>query len=539
MIPMNGVLRGLCSATAPWPWGTLLSLSRTSGPSAFMLSEQLLAELKLLAELAGVVLLDGELGETPLAAGLCCLASLKFIWAEAASLSAGLDLLAKEREESLSWCCEWEHWLDANFSLYSSELEPVGTLPDGNVLVASKCWVLEWRPGKGLWGRCWKDDCVFVWHWLLPGFDPGWLELRCWLVLTIWACFVGCMIKPGSLRNLLPVLLCGDTDRAFCWTPPWRVLLCDEAAKECCSLCGEETDSSQCGSSSSLSWRLKLSFTPCIMSSSSLSELVICCSSCGDWCFCCCVLWSCLQSSSTRAKRRFISWLLGHSCVASRKSARAASSFLLGGVRIKLNKNLGQIWVSALPTTNPPPPLWKKYSDLSSPAAGGNNIRTVWSPTQEILPYSENADPTLSSPEVQGSELAVRPPRCPEDPELHHFTVTAAKAALELPIPHQTLLVCENKVHHSTSPRGLLYRLEREVALPCCPTNRYQCGWSPPRGAGPVTVRLLQSVYRGLVCSVFLVGWPIADRHCSVASPCLAFNPDPWALSLFQLYHYS
>lgn len=323
MIPINGVLRGLCSAV-PWTWWMLLSLSRTSGPSPLILSEKLLAELKLLVELARIILLAEELQGT----GLCCLASLKFIGVEAVNLSVVLDLLAKECEDRFSLCCEWEHWLDTNFSLYSSELGPAETLPDDNVPVPSKCWILQCRTGKGLWGRCWKDDCVFALHGPLPGFGPGWMELRCWLVFTICACFVGCMIKPGSLRYLLPVLLWGDTDLAFCWTPSWRVLLYDEAAKEHCSLCEQETDSSGCGSSSSPSWRLKLSFTPCIMPSSSLSELLICCSSCGDWCFCCCVLWNCLHSSSTRARRRFISWLLGHSCVASRKSARAASSFL-------------------------------------------------------------------------------------------------------------------------------------------------------------------------------------------------------------------
>jgi len=41
--------------------------------------------------------------------------------------------------------------------------------------------------------------------------------------------------------------------------------------------------------------------------------------------------------------------------------------------------------------------------------------------------------------------------------------VTAAKAALELHIPHQPLLFGANKVQHSTSPRGLLYHLEDEV----------------------------------------------------------------------------
>ncbi|KAK4823607.1 hypothetical protein QYF61_004210 [Mycteria americana] len=85
----------------------------------------------------------------------------------------------------------------------------------------------------------------------------------------------------------------------------------------------------------------------------------------------------------------------------------------------------------------------------------------------------------VCSPEVPGSELAVLPPCCPKDLELHHFMVTAAKAALELHIPHQPLLVGENKVQHSASPRLLLYHLEKEVIIntfqeppgllmPCC-----------------------------------------------------------------------
>ncbi|KAF1477619.1 FERM domain-containing protein 3, partial [Megadyptes antipodes antipodes] len=71
----------------------------------------------------------------------------------------------------------------------------------------------------------------------------------------------------------------------------------------------------------------------------------------------------------------------------------------------------------------------------------------------------------VCSPEVQGSELAVCSPRCPKDLELHHFMVTAAQAALELHIPHQPLLVGENKVQHSTSPCWLLYHLEKEVTI--------------------------------------------------------------------------
>ncbi|KAK4827407.1 hypothetical protein QYF61_017837 [Mycteria americana] len=80
----------------------------------------------------------------------------------------------------------------------------------------------------------------------------------------------------------------------------------------------------------------------------------------------------------------------------------------------------------------------------------------------------------VCSPEGQGTELA-----CPKGLECHHFMVTKAKAALELHIPYQPLLVSENKVQHSTSSRWLLYHLEKEVIInafqeppgllmPCC-----------------------------------------------------------------------
>lgn len=49
------------------------------------------------------------------------------------------------------------------------------------------------------------------------------------------------------------------------------------------------------------------------------------------------------------------------------------------------------------------------------------------------------------SPEVQGSELAVCPPHWPEDLVLLHLMIAAAQAALELHMPHQPLLVDENK----------------------------------------------------------------------------------------------
>ncbi|KAK4805791.1 hypothetical protein QYF61_000397, partial [Mycteria americana] len=80
----------------------------------------------------------------------------------------------------------------------------------------------------------------------------------------------------------------------------------------------------------------------------------------------------------------------------------------------------------------------------------------------------------VCSPEGQGSELAVCPPRCPKDLKFHYFMVTAAKAVLELHIPHQPLLVGENKVQHSTSHRWLhLCHLEKEVII-----NAFQ---EPPR----------------------------------------------------------
>ncbi|KAK4826701.1 hypothetical protein QYF61_010916 [Mycteria americana] len=101
---------------------------------------------------------------------------------------------------------------------------------------------------------------------------------------------------------------------------------------------------------------------------------------------------------------------------------------------------------------------------------------------QGFIPWDSTKIPEeakVCSPEVQGSELAVFPPRRPKDLKLHHFMVIAAKAALELHIPHQPLLVGENKVQHSTSPRWFLYHLEKEgiistfqephrLLMPCC-----------------------------------------------------------------------
>ena len=83
-----------------------------------------------------------------------------------------------------------------------------------------------------------------------------------------------------------------------------------------------------------------------------------------------------------------------------------------------------------------------------------------WDSSKQIFEEAK-----VCSPEVQGSELALYPHCCPKDLELHHFMVTAAKAALELRIPHQPFLVGENKVQCSTSPRWLLHHLENEVII--------------------------------------------------------------------------
>lgn len=83
------------------------------------------------------------------------------------------------------------------------------------------------------------------------------------------------------------------------------------------------------------------------------------------------------------------------------------------------------------------------------------------------------------SPEDQGSDLVECPPCYTKYLECHHFVVAAARAALELHIPHQRLHVGKNNVQHNTSPSLLLYILEKEVIIntlqeplvllmPCC-----------------------------------------------------------------------
>lgn len=57
------------------------------------------------------------------------------------------------------------------------------------------------------------------------------------------------------------------------------------------------------------------------------------------------------------------------------------------------------------------------------------------------------------------------PSLLPQDLELQHFMVTAAKAIHELHIPCQHLLLGENKIQHSTSTLWLIYHLEQKVVI--------------------------------------------------------------------------
>lgn len=77
MMPMNGVLRGLCSAVPPCAWVVPLSLILESGPGTLNPSETLLLEVKLLVELDIFTLLDGEPDEPELVREAGCRTSLQ------------------------------------------------------------------------------------------------------------------------------------------------------------------------------------------------------------------------------------------------------------------------------------------------------------------------------------------------------------------------------------------------------------------------------------------------------------------------------
>lgn len=69
------------------------------------------------------------------------------------------------------------------------------------------------------------------------------------------------------------------------------------------------------------------------------------------------------------------------------------------------------------------------------------------------------------SPEDHGCEPAFCPIPASQDPELHHFTATAAKVAFDLHIPSESLLVGEYEIEQSASPCWLLYHLDKKVLI--------------------------------------------------------------------------
>lgn len=77
IMPMNGVLRGLCSAVLPCTWVVPLSLIRESGPWTLNPSETLPLEVKLLVELDIFMLPDGEPEEPELVSEAACRTSLQ------------------------------------------------------------------------------------------------------------------------------------------------------------------------------------------------------------------------------------------------------------------------------------------------------------------------------------------------------------------------------------------------------------------------------------------------------------------------------
>lgn len=86
---------------------------------------------------------------------------------------------------------------------------------------------------------------------------------------------------------------------------------------------------------------------------------------------------------------------------------------------------------------------------------------------QGLIPwYSPKQVPQeakVCSPEAWSSELFMCTPHCPKNLD-HCFMVTAAKAALELCITHQSLLISENKVQHSIFLMGSCTTWKRKLS---------------------------------------------------------------------------
>lgn len=74
--------------------------------------------------------------------------------------------------------------------------------------------------------------------------------------------------------------------------------------------------------------------------------------------------------------------------------------------------------------------------------------------------------------------------------------------------------------------------------MPCCivPAAEIRVVEVPQEDQGLWTfMRPLLSVYRGLICSVFLSGWPVAVPHYNATRPCPPFNPDQQDLGQHEI----
>ncbi|KAK4810698.1 LOW QUALITY PROTEIN: hypothetical protein QYF61_007672 [Mycteria americana] len=81
--------------------------------------------------------------------------------------------------------------------------------------------------------------------------------------------------------------------------------------------------------------------------------------------------------------------------------------------------------------------------------------------------------------------------------ELHHFMVTAAKAAFDLHIPNEPFLVCMRSSTATLLVGSSIIWIRKlssiAYALLWCPSSRYRGSWSPPGGPGPANIRLLRA----------------------------------------------
>lgn len=102
----------------------------------------------------------------------------------------------------------------------------------------------------------------------------------------------------------------------------------------------------------------------------------------------------------------------------------------------------------------------------------------------------------MHSPEVQSSQLAALLSNFPKDVDLHPFAVIAAKAVLELHMPHQPLLFWW--VRSSIASHLIVSLLDKLSPTVQAPPGLLWCGWSPPWGPRLVNLMPLLSIYGGL-----------------------------------------